>query len=329
MASKLKPFKEGTKSRVRARADWLLLSYQLPLKPAYLRVKAWRRLQVLGAIHFQNAMYLLPNRPALAEELQSLIRDIERSGGHGAVFQAGPTQGLTDAGLRDLFDAARHQEYEALAKELRSLVQIAKRKKKPNEEPAVRLRKARQRYDDIGRRDFFRSAGRETVAHLVGELEHSLITRPSGTGPRRPASSDLTGKVWVTRQDVHIDRIACSWLIKRFIDPKARFKFVADKKYAGGPGELRFDMFNGEFTHEGDKCSFEVLLLRAGIVDSALAAIAEIVHDIDINDGKFGRPETQGIAHMIDGICLTQKDDEGRIRQASTSLDGVYEKFRR
>ena len=110
------------------------------------------------------------------------------------------------------------------------------------------------------------------------------------------SSDDLVGKTWVTRRGVHVDRIACAWLVRRFVDPEARFKFVSVKDYEALAGELRFDMFKAEFTHEGDRCSFEVLLERIGLNDPALVSIAEIVHDIDLKDSKFGREQTAGIA---------------------------------
>jgi hypothetical protein len=141
-------------------------------------------------------------------------------------------------------------------------------------------------------------------------------------------SGEFRGKVWVTRRGVQIDRIASAWLIRRFVDPDARFKFVTAKDYAGRPGELRFDMFQAEFTHEGDRCTFEVMLERTGLDDPALRAIAEIVHDIDLKDGKFGREQTAGIAHVIAGICMGQDDDLARIDRGSAVLDDTYALFR-
>jgi hypothetical protein len=136
------------------------------------------------------------------------------------------------------------------------------------------------------------------------------------------------GRTWVTRQGVHVDRIACSWLIRRFIDSDAVIHFVAGKGYLPKAGELRFDMFEGEFTHEGDRCSFEVLLARSGISDPGLQAIAEIVHDIDLKDGKFKREEATGIARLIAGITMANKDDEQRITQGSPIFDNLYQSFR-
>jgi hypothetical protein len=128
---------------------------------------------------------------------------------------------------------------------------------------------------------------------------------------------------------VYVDRIASAWLIRRFIDPDAQFRFVPAKGYVPQGGELRFDMFEAEFTHQGDNCTFEVLLSHAGLRDPALRAIGEIVHDIDLRDGKFGREETSGIAHLMDGLTAAARSDEQRIARGSVMLDDHYEYFRK
>jgi hypothetical protein len=128
---------------------------------------------------------------------------------------------------------------------------------------------------------------------------------------------------------LYVDRIASAWLIRRFIDPDARFRFVRAKNHVPEPSELRFDMFEAEFTHEGDRCTFEVLLARLDLNDKALTAIAEIVHDIDLKDAKFGREETSGIAHLVTGLCLANKDDTRRIELGASMFDNLYEYFRK
>jgi hypothetical protein len=95
------------------------------------------------------------------------------------------------------------------------------------------------------------------------------------------------------------------------------------------PGELRFDMFEAEFTHEGDRCSFEVMLERFGLRDAALAAIAELVHDIDLKDAKYEREETTGLAHLVLGLCMSERDDETRIARGGQFFDYFYDYFRR
>jgi hypothetical protein len=161
----------------------------------------------------------------------------------------------------------------------------------------------------------------------MGELERRVLAR---TAPPRTARPDeLRGRTWVTRKGVHVDRIASAWLIRRFLDADSRFKFVPARGYRPEPDELRFDMFEAEFTHDGDLCTFEVLLARLGVDEPALRSIAEIVHDVDLKDEKFGRPEAIGVDHLIAGIALAHREDEERVARGSAIFDGLYEYFRR
>lgn len=137
----------------------------------------------------------------------------------------------------------------------------------------------------------------------------------------------VAAATWVTRTGVHVDRIASVWLIRRFVDPQARFKFVPANGYVAEPGELRFDMFDAEFTHVGDRCTYEVLVERMTLEDPALRAIGEIIHDLDLRDGKFGRDETAGVRSVIDGICTVARDDDQRIAAATPMLDGLHSHF--
>src|SRR6267378_1647237 len=134
----------------------------------------------------------------------------------------------------------------------------------------------------------------------------------------------MRGRTWVTRRGVFVDRIASAWLIKRFIDQAARFKFVAPEGYSPRRSELRFDMFDAEYTHEGDRCTFETLLRRFELDDPALAEIAEIVHDIDLDDGKFGREDALGIKRVLAGIAATSPDDATRLERGAGLFDGLY-----
>ena len=135
------------------------------------------------------------------------------------------------------------------------------------------------------------------------------------------------GRTWVTRRDVHVDRMASAWLIRRFIDPKAQFKFVAPRGYRPLPGELRFDMLDAEYTHVGERCTFQVLLDRFGATDPALVAIGEIVRDIDCKDSKYGRVETAGFAAMINAIAQTVPEDEERLARSAPLLEGLRSHF--
>lgn len=132
------------------------------------------------------------------------------------------------------------------------------------------------------------------------------------------------GKVWVTRRDVGVDRMASAWLIRRFVDRRARFKFVDDENYSRRPGEQRFDMFEGEFSHEGDLCTFEVLLKRAGLKSPALRKIGQAVHVLDLKDGKYPAPEAPGLIALLDGICRRYGKDPDRLDQSYEVFEALY-----
>jgi hypothetical protein len=315
---------------------WLLLIHQIPPKPDYFRVKVWRRLQRLGAVAIKNSVYALPQSDRALEDFQWVLREIIEGGGDGSVCAARFVDGLTDQQIEALFHAARDAEYAALAEEARALADRAPRGRRTAADHVAQLTaqvgRLRRRLGEIVALDVLGAPGREAAEGLVGGLEATLrraaqparaATKMGGAGAR------LQRRTWVTRSGVHVDRMASAWLIRRFIDPKARFKFVAAKGYVAKAGELRFDMFEAEYTHEGDRCTFEVLVGRAGVRDAALQPIAEIVHDIDLKDAKYRRPEAAGIDRLIAGIAMGTKDDEERVRAAATVWDGLYEYFRR
>ena len=270
-----------TKPRVPEPVNWLLLLHQLPAKPAYARVKLWRRLQALGAVAVKNSVYALPAGPQSQEDFEWVLKEIGEAGGEGMIVEARLIDGLSDDAVRTMFNNAREADYRALAREIRTVEKDAA----PAQIARLRTEAAR-----IAAIDFFGANGREDIDARLAALSAS-----DGAPVRapRPIVSGA-GNVWVTRRNVHVDRIGSAWLIRRFIDREASFKFVPAKGYRPRPGEVRFDMFEAEFTHVGDRCTYEVLLARSGIKDAALTAIGEIVHDIDLKDGKFARAEAGG-----------------------------------
>jgi hypothetical protein len=322
-----------SRSESESEQRWLLLIHQLPAKPAYFRVKIWRRLQDIGAVAVKSTVYALPANAETQEDFGWLLKEIVEGGGEAMVCEAQLIEGLSDAQARALFDAARDEDYGSLAKEARTLSARldATPAQELNAEAHAQVIRLRKRLAQVAAIDFFESSGRVAAEGLIAELE-ARLTEDTMIKRELQAPSlrrvELKGRTWVTRKGVHIDRIACSWLIRRFIDPDAVIRFVAGKGYRPKKGELRFDMFEGEITHEGDRCSFEVLLERAGIEDPALQAIAEIVHDIDLKDAKFGREEATGIASLIAGIAAANSDDEGRLAQGAPVFDNLYQYFK-
>lgn len=299
---------------------WLLLVHQLPAKPDYLRVKIGRKLARMGAVAVKNSVYVLPNDPERVDELQFLLREIADGGGEGTLAEATLLGGLDDARVEEMFRAARDEETAPVLAEARSLVARGAPGAEDRSAFAAELARLRRRNEELAVTDFFGSPARaELTTHLraaEGLLRPTI--RPAGVGAFE------AGRTWVTRRGLKIDRLASAWLVRRFLDPEATFRFVDGVGHTPAPGEVRFDMYDAEYTHEGDACTFEVLQRRFAADDGGLAAIGEIVHDIDIKDGKYGRPETPGIALMIEAIAAAHADDLQRLARASAVFDDLY-----
>ena len=309
---------------------WLLLLHQLPNSPAYLRVKMWRRLQKIGAVPVKNGAYVLPNSEQSLEDLHWLAREIMENGGDASVCEATFIEGVTNRDVIQLFHAAREVDYVQVLEEARGLDDELKPASVDagveTASIASRLAKMRQRLTDIESIDFFSSPARKPVDSLLAQIETKLRKIPIR---KTQQQGDYSGRTWVTRKGIHVDRIASAWLIRRFVDPAAKFKFVPGKGYRPEPGEVRFDMFDAEFTHEGERCTFEVLIERLNISDRALRPVAEMIHDIDLKDSKFERPETPGIALVIAAICTANKEDLERLERGSAVFDDLYEFYRK
>ena len=308
---------------------WVLLIHQIPPKPDYFRVKVGRRLQRLGAVAIKNSVYVLPRSDETVEDFQWQSREIVAGGGEASVCEANFVDGLTDTQIERLFRTARDVDYGDIvadAQRLRKAVPSGGRRGRTDGQGqiAADVNRLKRRLASLVAIDFFgaprRRAAQEEVARLEARLRPRETQVPS---PAHPAQAPR-GATWVTREGVYIDRIASAWLIGRFIDSKAQFKFVAAEGYRPRPGELRFDMFEAEYTHEGDACTFETLVARFGLGDRALRVIAEIVHDIDCKEAKFGRPETPGIEQLIAGIAREYAEDRARLERGTVVFDALY-----
>jgi hypothetical protein len=293
---------------------WLLLIHQLPPTPNYLRVKIARRMQRIGAVAIKNTVYVLPAADNTLEDFQWTIGEIRAGGGEANLFEARVIEGLTDAELEQLFNGARDEDYEEIAAEARQVSESGS-------QLTADISRLRKRAADVQAIDFFGAPKGHVVASLLDELTNRLTqTAP----PETATEKTYRALTWVTRAGVHVDRMASAWLIRRFIDPEAAFKFVTTKQYQPKNGEVRFDMFDAEFTHDGDRCTFEVLLDRTHLHDPALRAIAEVVHDVDLKETKFDRSETAGIAVLAASIAMAHREDEARIERALQAFDDLY-----
>jgi hypothetical protein len=317
--------------------SWLLLVHQLPPKPTNLRVRTWRRLQQLGAIAVKQAVYVLPDSPSAREDFEWLKTEIEGAGGEASVFSATSVDTWSDDALVEEFRRSRQESYAELASEVEELLERLasppRRKRGTTRAPAWRrlLDGFRQRLTAIEAIDFFGSAGRDRVTALLDQVEQGM----SSNTQRSPVASSHDGgidassyhnRLWVTRPRPGVDRMSSAWLITRFIDANARFGFAPDREAVPRDG-VAFDMFGVEFSHQGEHCTFETLCARFGIDDAAVMHVAEIVHDLDLKDGRFGPPEAAAIATVIDGLQLAHGDDDTLLAQGMALFDALYRGF--
>jgi hypothetical protein len=316
----------------RGKGKWLLLIHQIPPKPDYFRVKVRRRLQRMGAVLLKNSVYVLPAGDHAVEDFRWLLREIVAEGGEATICEAELVEGITHSELEAMFVAEREAEYAAIvpaAQRLGGSADGPTEGANSRAEIEAELTRLRQRLAEIEAIDFFGAPAHRMAERALANLETRLHRAAArGEGRAQPGGAEMRGRTWVTRRDVYIDRIASAWLIRRFIDPKARFKFTGAKTYKPKAGEVRFDMFEAEYTHEGDRCTFETLLERAGLRDRALKAIGEIVHDIDCKDAKFGREEAPGIAALVRGLARACPDDATRLERGATAFDDLYASLR-
>ncbi len=323
------PSPRARRPRSGVEARWLLLIHQIPPAPAYLRVKIGRHLARIGAVALKNSVYVLPQGEETREDFQWVLREIVKAGGDASIVEARFIDGLSSEQVIGLFHAARERDCRDLADEARALAaDFPRRGSVPpgrRADLARQLARLRQRATELAAIDFFGAPGREIVAGLLSGMEASMRT-VEGTEPAKATldRAQYRGRTWVTRTGIKVDRMASAWLIRKFIDPEARFKFVPAKGYLPERGELRFDMFEAEFTHEGELCTFEVLVQRLGIADPAVRAIAEIVHDIDVKDAKYGREEAAGVGQIVAGIAAAHADDEARLARGVALFDDLH-----
>jgi len=315
---------------------WMLLIHQIPPAPAYFRAKVSKRLQRLGAVPIKNSVYVLPCTSATQEDFQWVAREIVADGGDATLCIAHFVEGLRDDQVEALFHRAREADYTQIAQEARKSIgglpaRLARDDERRTELEATLLR-LRKRMGEAVAIDFFGAPGREAADSSLMSLERRLHQKQKSPAEEVQGAIDrdsYRARTWVTRKNVHVDRIACAWLIRRFIDPQATFKFLSARGYRAAEGEVTFDMFEADFTHVGDRCSFEVLVERFGLREAGLGSIGEIVHDIDVKDGKFGRAEAPGIAALIAGIALAEGDDEGRIALGARVFEALLALYRR
>src|SRR5215469_4332827 len=300
---------------VKKNLAWLLLLVRLPATHTAKRVAIWRKLKKSGAIQIQTSTYVLPDDPARYETFQWLTQHIRDAGGDATLVRAKEIDGFSNERLIELFNAARAKEYGSLREMLRALVANPRR----TSNFGGKLDRIRKQFREIRETDFFDSPKAKDVDMVLRKLEE---TQPRSKTDSKLERRDFRDKVWLTRPRPEIDRVGSAWIIRKFIDPKAKFLF-GNKR---GPNRrvLTFDMLEGDFSHDGDDCTFETLIRRFGLQDKAACKIAEMVHDADLDDDKFQRNECIGIDRILKGWAKQGLADKEILRLGFECFDALY-----
>jgi len=310
---------------------WLLLIHQIPPKPNALRVKIWRRLQQVGAVAIKQSVYVMPFSEQSQEDLSWTLKEIVAGGGDGSIGNVRFVEGLTDEQVITLFQTARKSDYQKIIQDASTLLTDWSAGELDPQNPAVRgaaqVSKLQRRLDEVAAIDFFHAPERGTAEILIQDLTARLSGQSSNASAAMHTRDSLRGKTWVTRRNLFVDRIACGWLIRRFVDRSAVFIFVNADTYTPAPDQVRFDMFDGEYTHEGDRCTFEVMVQRFGLKDRGLVPLAEVIHDIDLKDTRYDRVETAGLNALMTGLAASQPNDDRRMTLGAQLVENLYAYF--
>jgi hypothetical protein len=296
------------------RSPWLLLVFSLPAKRASQRVEVWRKLQRYGTLPLRSSGHVLPNSAVNLEKLEWLAETIRSYKGQASVVSVQAFDDLSDVRLRQLFLEASSRSYDRQLRELKKLVSLPH-----SQRPARQLSRLRRQFQEITATDFFDSPLRQRVETALARADETESVSPK----RKAKATAYRNRVWVTRPRPGIDRVSSAWLIQRFIDPKAKFVFADDP--ATHPAAVPFDMFSPQgFGHREQDCTFETLCKEFSVRDGRVRRIAQIIHDADLGDEKFGRLEGVGLDQVLGGWAKQEVPDDELLRRGVELIEGLY-----
>ena len=309
---------------------WLLLAASLPGREAgAARVRLWRALKDAGAANLRDGVTVIPATPATRKRLGEIASDIEASGGSSWTFDVVSQSPAVEKKLKLLFD--RSELYHALSP---AIAELRRELATYDEgEARSRFREIQQDLRAITELDFFPGTPRARSRDSLEKLQASIDARFSPQEPSSSAGSvprlsrrDFEGALWATRKRLWVDRVASAWLIKRFIDPRARFQWR--KKPADCPGDAHgFDFDGAEFTHVENLVTFEVLMTAFGLDgDLGLNGVARLVHYLDVG-GRKPVAEAAGFEAVLAGFRDNCADDDALLEAVTPVLDALYQRF--
>jgi hypothetical protein len=303
-------------ARKRLSIAWLLLTFTLPTKRASQRVEIWRKLQRYGTVPLGNSGYLLPTNPANEERFQWLGTAIRKYGGEASIVHVRSIDNISTPQLIGRFTEARARDYQELIRELEKFSSL------PVQKRAIgRLSRFRSRLQEIVEIDFFDNPLQKRVGELLERADEARVAKRTPEGAQVDPK-DYKSRVWVTRPRPGVDRCASAWLIRNFLDTKARFAFAREGQ--APRSAVPFDMFHGGFGHRGDDCTFETLQKDFRIRNRKVKVISEIIHDADLADEKFGRKEGYGIDEVLKGWARQRIPDQELLDRGMQLIEGLY-----
>lgn len=302
---------------------WITFSYSLSAQSSSPRVAVWRQLKRIGAISPAGGVYVLPWGDDCLEAFTWLAQQTRQAGGEALVMHVEQFEDLTDQEMMVLFRQARQEDYAALDAQAAQLEAALVQ----HSEGAARLafkeelERLRKQYTEIARIDYFECPERAAVTVRLGRLRQALLPEP--VVPVEIAAREVAAyrdARWVTRPHPYVDRLACAWLIRRFVATDALIRYATEPE----AGEIRLDMPGAEFSHQGDLCTFEVLLRAFNLNAPTLFIIAEIVHEIDLHDGLYAWPQVGGVEALLRGWQRSGLSDQEMETRGLLLFDGLH-----
>jgi hypothetical protein len=303
--------------------DWIAFSYSLSSKSSSVRVSIWRQLKRVGAVSPVGGVYLLPAQEPCTEAFSWLAQQVRQSGGEAVVMHVGQFEGLADQEAIALFRQARQEEYAGISEQAEQIAEAIGQESSTEARMASKdeLDRLQKQLADVARIDYFRCPEKDLLAARLARLRLALFPEPSP--PVEIAAVEIAAyrsARWVTRPHPHVDRLACAWLIRRFIQPEAAIRYTSEPQ----ADEVPFDVPGAAFSHRSSLCTFEVMLRTFGLEEAALHTVAEIVHEIDLRDGVYAHPETSGVDALLRGWQLAGVPDEAIEARGLDLFDGLF-----
>jgi hypothetical protein len=255
-----------------------------------------------------------------------LAQQVRQAGGKAVVMHVGQFEGLTDREAIALFRQVRQLEYAEIHEQADRIETAIREPDDTDVRMAVKdeLDRLQKQLADVARIDYFECPEKDLLTARLARLRLALFSEPSPPAEIAAAEIEAYRRVrWVTRPHPHVDRLACAWLIRRFICSDAPIRYSLEPQ----ADEVPFDMPDTEFSHRGSLCTFEVMLRTFGMEEPVLHTLAEIVHEIDLRDRVYARPETSGVDALLRGWQLSGLPDDEMEARGVSLFEGLYTAF--